>query len=64
MLTTKKIATIDLQKCDSRKNCKSLALCPTKAIIRDEDGFLYVDTTCTGCGKCIKACVRRAIHLT
>lgn len=38
--------------------------CPKQAMVRDEDGVVYVDETlCVGCGLCVKACPHQLVQV-
>ena len=63
MMTGKKMAFIEPTKCKRHDDCPPEKECVAKAIKRDEDGFLYVETDCVGCAKCVKLCPERAITM-
>ena len=45
------------ESCYHCKNAKCIPACPRKALWRDDNGFVQVNTElCVGCGLCIKAC--------
>jgi len=43
---------------------KCVEACPEEAIIRREDGYVFIDAAkCDGCGNCIEACPFDAIQM-
>jgi len=63
MMTGKKMAFIAMAKCELHQECKPQLQCPANAIKREEEDLIFVDTDCTGCGKCVKLCKNLAISM-
>lgn len=63
MMTGKKMAFIEVAKCDFHEECQPEIQCVAKAIKREDDVYIYVDTECIGCGKCVKLCKNLAITM-
>ncbi|MCK8816674.1 hypothetical protein MWH28_04720 [Natroniella sulfidigena] len=57
-----KRAYIDLEVCSQSDDCSARQHCAKEAI-NFEDGKIYINQYCNGCGKCIKHCSNRAIKL-
>ncbi len=50
--------------CDHCEQCTALDACPSKALLRNENGLVFLDEgKCSGCGKCVKTCSLGAIRL-
>ncbi|MCK8825815.1 4Fe-4S binding protein [Fuchsiella alkaliacetigena] len=57
-----KRAYIDLEACNQSEDCSARQHC-SKEAIKFEDGKIYVNQLCTGCGKCKRHCDNKAIRL-
>jgi len=57
-----KRAYIDLEACNQSRDCEAMKHC-TKEAINFDDGKLFIDQLCNGCGKCKKYCSNQAIKL-
>jgi Fe-S-cluster-containing hydrogenase component 2 len=53
---------IDQEKCKKDGDC--VAVCPTEAIEKKDDGTFNVNEGCIDCGACVEACETEAIHPT
>lgn len=60
----KMIPELDQQLCKKCKKCQVEAVCPMKAA-KAVDGEVVIDEdVCIKCGRCVKACVFKAVHGT
>jgi MinD superfamily P-loop ATPase len=57
-----KRAYIDSELCDQSQDCEAMGHCAKEAITYEE-GKIYINQFCNGCGKCKKHCVNKAIKL-
>lgn len=55
-------AYINQESCNHSKSCQAKDNCAKEAI-NYEEGRLYINQFCNGCGKCKKYCANDAIEL-
>ena len=62
-----KKAHVDPAACDGSPFCPVKRVCPQKAVAATDGGsggIVEVEADkCTGCGKCVEACPRRAVAM-
>lgn len=61
-MSSLKRAFIDPNKCCKKENCPAAEVCPSGAIVREDDEH-YVNSLCVGCRKCMDFCKLRAISM-
>lgn len=61
-MSSVKRAFIDPNKCCKKEDCPAADICPSGAIVREDDDY-YVNSLCAGCQKCIDHCHTRAISM-
>lgn len=59
----KKMAYIKRGECLNCRPCPAKEACAAGAFREEEDGFLYIGATCSGCRTCAPACLNRAIEV-
>ena len=61
---SKKVATIDANRCDRSPFCPVKRICPVNAVNANMYGVPEVNSgECIGCGKCIPYCPMRAVAM-
>ncbi|MDT4762044.1 4Fe-4S binding protein [Sphaerochaeta sp. PS] len=54
--------TVKAQRCPQNHRCPSVAICPFGALTQTGYAAPVIDyTKCTGCGKCTRYCMPRAL---
>lgn len=62
-MSSLKRAFVDPERCGREEVCQAMQTCPSQAITQEDGEYIYVNTLCVGCGRCIEACPSNAIRL-